>query len=75
MGSGILHGVGRCRSGGVTVFIPTWSELQRYGGLPEMGMGPFPSRLRRNHDGSVAGIFVFSTNLLGKSQRRLAENR
>ena len=38
----------------------------------EMGMEPFRFCLRRNFDGSMAGIFPFSTNLLEKSQRRLA---
>ena len=35
-------------------------------------MGPFYSRLRRNLDGFMADMFLFSTNLLEKSHRRLA---
>ena len=57
---------------GIAVFVPGWSELKKYGGIPELVMGPYPHLLRRNLDSSIAGIFLFSTNLQEKSQRRLA---
>ena len=56
----------------VAIFIPGWSELYTYGGISDLEMGPFYSRLRRNLDGFMAGMFLFSTNFLGKSHWRLA---
>ena len=49
---------------------PRWLELLVCAGIPERGIGFYPPS--RNLIASMNGMFLFSTNLLKKSQRRLA---
>ena len=71
-GGGVSTPCGAVLTRAIAVCVPSWSELQMYGGVSDPGMGPFPPRVRWDLDGSIAGIIPFSTNLLEKSQWPLA---
>ena len=54
-GVGVSTPCGAFSTRGITVFVPSLSELSMYGGIAEPGMGIYPPRVRRDRGVSPRG--------------------